>query len=147
MDGNIFPVQMKVRDYECDAGGGVNNAIYLNYLEFARGEFVRNELRWDFHELAKQGIGFVLARAELDFKRSLVAGEEFVVETVMERESKHRFLFTQNIYRLPARKLVLNGRITVAAINIHTGFSETPDALEQLLGERFVVPVKNQAIQ
>jgi len=55
--------------------------------------------------LTAQGIGFVMVRMEIDFRRSLEAGDEFVVETQMERESKRRFLFMQNIYCLPDRKL------------------------------------------
>jgi len=35
-----------VRDYECDSGNGVNSAVFLNYLESDRYEFLRNELRW-----------------------------------------------------------------------------------------------------
>lgn len=144
MDNKIFSLRLKVRDYECDSGNGVNNAVYLNYLEFARYEFLREELKWDIPALTAQGIGFVLVRMEIDFRRSLEAGNEFVIETLMERESKRRFLFTQDIYRLPDRKLVLNGKIVATAINIKTGRSETPEALENLLGERFAVPVEKE---
>ena len=31
-----FITTFKVRSYECDSYGHVNNAVYLNYLEFAR---------------------------------------------------------------------------------------------------------------
>ena len=31
-----FTLKFKVRSYECDSYGHVNNAVYLNYLEFAR---------------------------------------------------------------------------------------------------------------
>ena len=30
-----FTHKLKVRSYECDTYGHVNNAVYLNYLEFA----------------------------------------------------------------------------------------------------------------
>ena len=140
MDENVFSIQLQVRDYECDSGNGVNNAIFLNYLEHARMSFLREKLKWDIPALIAQDIGFVLVRMEVDFRRSLEAGNEFVIETVMKRESKRRFLFTQNIFLLPDRKIVLNGKITATAINIKTGRSETPDILEGLLGERFPVP-------
>ena len=35
----VFELPMKVRDYEVDAEGIVNNAIYLHYLEHTRHEF------------------------------------------------------------------------------------------------------------
>jgi acyl-CoA thioester hydrolase len=141
-DNNVFALQMKVRDYECDSGNGVNNAIFLNYLEFARFEFLRQELKWDIPALTKQDIGFVLVNMNIDFRRSLEAGDEFIVETVMERESKRKFLFTQNIYLLPERKIVLNGKIIATVINTKTLRAEVPDSLETLLGERFAVPSK-----
>ncbi|MBU2223338.1 MAG: acyl-CoA thioesterase, partial [Gammaproteobacteria bacterium] len=31
----VFSVDFKVRDYECDMQGIVNNAVYFNYLEHA----------------------------------------------------------------------------------------------------------------
>lgn len=142
MNNKVFSLQLKVRDYESDSGGGVNNAVYLNYLEFARYEFLREELKWDLQALASQNIGFVLTRIEVDFRRSLVAGEEFVVETTIKRESKLLFLFTQNIYRLPDRKLMVTAKVFATAINTRTGRTEIPEVLENLLNERFSAPAE-----
>ena len=36
----IFKTEFKVRTYECDLYGHVNNAVYLNYFEAARVEFL-----------------------------------------------------------------------------------------------------------
>ena len=35
----FFEMPIKVRDYECDAQGIVNNANYLHYLEITRHDF------------------------------------------------------------------------------------------------------------
>lgn len=32
----VFRIDLKVRDYECDLQGIVNNGVYFNYLEHAR---------------------------------------------------------------------------------------------------------------
>ena len=36
----IFETDIKVRSYELDSFGHVNNANFLNYLEAARGNFL-----------------------------------------------------------------------------------------------------------
>lgn len=36
----IYELKMKVRDYECDLQGIVNNANYQHYLEHTRHEFL-----------------------------------------------------------------------------------------------------------
>ena len=40
MDKYIYELKMKVRDYECDLQGIVNNANYQHYIEHTRHEFL-----------------------------------------------------------------------------------------------------------
>ncbi len=41
MTENSFSIQLKVRDYECDMQGVVNNANYQHYMEHARHEYLK----------------------------------------------------------------------------------------------------------
>jgi len=67
-----FPVSLDipVRWRDLDALGHVNNSIYLTYLEMAR-EAYWNALGYD---LRPDGYGYILARAECDFRRPILAG-------------------------------------------------------------------------
>ncbi len=76
-----FVAEMRVRDYECGLQGIVNNAVYQNYLEHARHEFL-NSRGLDFAELTALGVIIVVIRAELDYKLPLKPRDDFSVSVV-----------------------------------------------------------------
>lgn len=51
-----FELRMRVRDYEVDVQGIVNNANYLHYMEHTRHEFCRNA-GFSFADMHRQEIG------------------------------------------------------------------------------------------
>lgn len=131
MEENCFSLEMAVRDYECDLQGVVNNAVYQNYLEHARHEYLKS-IGIDFAALAAQGINLVVTRVEIDYKASLTSGDTFVVEVRPERLSPVRIGFRQDIYRLPDRKVAIKALVTGTALNAK-GRPQLPEALKDLL--------------
>ncbi len=111
-----YQLEFQVRDYECDMQGHVNNAVYMNYLEHCRHEFIK-ELGLDFSELVRRGISLVVIRAEIDYKYSLRSGERFMIGVILERVSPLRYRFVQDIYLLPEKKLVLKARVVGTGVN------------------------------
>lgn len=69
----IFDLTLKVRDYECDLQGIVNNANYQHYTEHTRHEFLRSE-GISFADLHNRGIDAVVARLQMAFKTPLRSG-------------------------------------------------------------------------
>ena len=124
-------ITMEVRDYECDMADGVNNSVYMNYLEHARHSMLK-QAGIDFAELARQRIGLVVSRAEVDFLRSLMSGDKFVVKSFIRRASRLRFEFNQEIYRLVDNTLILKAKITGTPINAE-GRPKMPPELEELI--------------
>ena len=112
-----FQLEFQVRDYECDMQGHVNHAVYLNYLEHCRHEFLK-ELGLDFAELIRRGISLVVIRAEIDYKYSLLSGDRFLVGVILEKVSPLRYRFVQDIYLLPEKKLVLRARVTGTGVSV-----------------------------
>ncbi len=111
-----FQVMSKVRDYELDMQGIVNNGVYFNYLEHARHEYLlANGV--DFSALALQGINLVVIRSELDYKASLTSGDEYVVQVAVERLSKVKFGFRQQVIRRSDQKLCVAALVTGTALN------------------------------
>jgi len=124
-------LEFEVRDYECDLAGMVNNASYLNYLEHARHQYLKSK-QVDFAGLAGQGIYMVVLRVEMDYLFSLRSGDRFYVGSNLERVSRLRFGFLQDIYRLPDEKLVLKAKVIGTAVN-EKGRPTLPEELERLL--------------
>ncbi|MBE0509583.1 MAG: acyl-CoA thioesterase [Chromatiales bacterium] len=131
MEGYDFSLEMHVRDYECDIQGIVNNGVYQNYLEHVRHVYLK-QIGIDFAELARQGINLVVVRAELDYKLPLTTGDHFVVALKMRRESRLKFAFFQDIYRLPDKRLIMNAKVIGTALN-QRGRPELPEALDRML--------------
>lgn len=128
----MHEIELKVRDYECDMDHVVNNAVYLNYLEHARHEFLRG-LGIKFGDLSKRGISLVVTRIEADFKASLTSGDSFVVRTELQRNGRLRLQFIQHIHRAPDNRLMLSAVVTGTALN-ERGRPEISSELESALG-------------
>ncbi len=109
-------IDLQVRDYECDIQGIVNNAVYQNYLEHARHQFLLSK-GVNFIELSSKGIHLVVVRVELDYKLPLKPDDGFWVGTNIEQISKIRFGFNQSIYKADGERLVLQAKIIGAAID------------------------------
>ncbi|MCV2402958.1 acyl-CoA thioesterase [Marinomonas sp. C2222] len=107
-------VNFEVRDYECDMQGIVNNAVYQNYLEHARHQFIHSK-GLDFAEITSQGINLVLTKAELDYKRSLKSNDRFYITTTAKQVSKLKIAFYQEIYLTDSKQLMLKAKMTVAS--------------------------------
>jgi acyl-CoA thioester hydrolase len=133
MTEKVFDLELKVRDYECDMDHVVNHAVYLNYLEHARHEFLMG-IGIKFGELSKRGISLVVTRVEADFKASLTSGDTFIVRTSFNRKGRIRLQFSQNIYRMPDKRLMLSAVVTGTALN-ERGRPEIPLELDLVLAK------------
>lgn len=105
----IFSLPFKVRDYECDLQGIVNNANYQHYTEHTRHEYLRSE-GINFAELHSRGIDAVVARMQMSFKYPLHSGDEFVCKLVVKKEGI-KYVFYQDIFLLPNEKLIFKSSV------------------------------------
>lgn len=107
----IFELPIKVRDYEVDAEGIVNNANYLHYLEHTRHEFCE-QAGFSFRQMHSQGIDPVVSRVEINYKRSLGLGETMISRLALQRKGP-LFIFIQDIYN-SSEELVVQAKVMVA---------------------------------
>ncbi|MPQ47028.1 YbgC/FadM family acyl-CoA thioesterase [Marinifilum sp. N1E240] len=109
MNQYIYTLKLKVRDYECDLQGVVNNSVYQNYLEHARHEFLES-IGSNFKQLHEEGVDAMVSRIEIDYKTSLTSGDEFEIKLYVKREGV-KLIFHEDIYRMSDNKLCAKGKV------------------------------------
>lgn len=92
----IYELPIKVRDYEVDAEGIVNNANYLHYLEHTRHEFCESA-GLTFRRMHELGLDPVVSHIDIRYMRPLGLGESMVSRLALSRRGPV-FVFRQDIY-------------------------------------------------
>lgn len=122
MEKYIYELKMKVRDYECDLQGIVNNANYQHYLEHTRHEFL-SATGFSFARLHEEGVDPVVARLTMAFKTPLRSGDEFVSKLYLKKEGI-KYVFYQDIFRLPDEKVVIKASVETVCV-VHGRLSDS----------------------
>lgn len=128
-----YQVELAVRDYECDMQGIVNNAIYQNYMEHTRHEFIKT-LGLNFTTLCEQGIDVVVARIAIAFKNSLRGDDRFISCVSVEKQGV-KYVFDQAIFNAETGQVIATGKVTTVA-RVNGKLSPAPfidKALEKLV--------------
>lgn len=124
----LYKHTFKVRDYECDLQGIVNNANYQHYTEHTRHEFLRAH-GVSFADLHARGIDAVVAGMQMRFKTPLRSGDTFESCLALRKEGI-KYVFVQDIYRLPDHKVVFKS--TVEAVCVINGKLSDCDELNRV---------------
>ncbi|MCD8293336.1 MAG: acyl-CoA thioesterase [Prevotellaceae bacterium] len=110
----IYELEMKVRDYECDLQGIVNNANYQHYLEHTRHEFLLSTGA-SFARLHEAGVDPVVARISMAFKTPLKSGDRFVSRLALKKEGI-KYVFYQDLFRKSDDKLVVKSVVETVCV-------------------------------
>ncbi len=71
--------QIKVRSYECDSYGHVNNAVYVNYLEVGRMEFLHG-IGFDYNGIIDAGYFLFVSHIDIRYKASAHLDDILTIE-------------------------------------------------------------------
>jgi acyl-CoA thioester hydrolase len=106
----LFRHRLSVRFRDCDALGHVNHAVYLTYCEQARFVLWRAQLQFAVRPpAAHSGPGFILARAEVDYRSQVRYGDEIEVQLSLAGIGRTSFTYTYEL------KDVATGRVVASA--------------------------------
>ena len=125
----LFQLEDKVRDYECDLQGVVNNANYQHYMEHTRHEFLES-LGENFGAMHEQGIDAFVSRVDIQYKHSLRSGDRYRSCLNLSKKGP-KLIFEQDIYRLSAGALATRG--TVESVVVQNGRLTRGEYFDELL--------------
>ncbi|HZO64961.1 MAG: acyl-CoA thioesterase [Kribbellaceae bacterium] len=97
--GEPFAVPVTVRGYELDTQGHLNQAVYIQYAEYARWEFLR-AAGISQEELLGTGVGPVALETTIRYQRELRGGDEVTVSCAFEWTGGKTFRIVQEILML-----------------------------------------------
>lgn len=129
----VFKLNCSVRDYELDFQGIVNNAVYQNYLEHTRHEFVK-QAGLNLPALHREGLDPVLVHADIQYKTPLVSGDQFI-SCLNIRPEGIRLVFSQDIFRLSDYKPIVKAKIEIVILK--NGRPERHSPFNELLKPYF----------
>ena len=112
-----FACQVRVYYEDVDIGGVVYYANYLRYFERARSEWLRSLGVNQERLAAVEGIGFVVARAEVDFKIGARL-DDLLRVTVKMTEKKKTYLWLEQEARREDGLVCTTARFQVACVRL-----------------------------
>lgn len=109
-----FKLTIKVRDYECDLQGVVNNSNYQRYMEHTRHEYLES-LGENFGAMHEKGIDAFVSRVDIQFKTSLRSGDSCLSCLRLAKEGP-KLVFYQDLFRSSDGALAAKGKVETVVV-------------------------------
>ncbi len=123
-----FQTSLVSRSYECDSYGHVNHAVFLNYLEVARIEFLKT-MNYTLDSLKEMNLLLPIVKLEIEYKRQILAGEKIFVTVKWIKKNHSSAVFEQLIYNEDQSIIISKAFITWVAVNLQGKPVKIPDEL------------------
>lgn len=110
----FYQLEFKVRDYECDLQGVVNNANYLHYMEHTRHE-LWHHLGGNFGKMHEEGIDAFVYKTTVTYKKSLRSGDKFISALTFHLKGA-KLIFNQDIISCDGSILYSHAEVEVVTV-------------------------------
>ena len=112
-------IEFKIYVEDTDFQGVVYHANYLKYFERSRSEFLSNA-NISQKNLREKNTAFVIKGIKINYLKAAELGDQIVVQTSVEKKSKARMIFYQNVIHKITGKEFVNGEVEVCFIDLTT---------------------------
>jgi len=126
-------IQVEVRPTELDSMGHVNNAKFLEYMEWSREEWY-NKAELPFDTFTTLGLGTVVVNININFRKEARLGEHLTVSTEPIRKGRTSFVLRHAIVNAN-EELVAEANVVNVTIDLRSRrASPLPNALAKMFG-------------
>jgi len=105
-----YLTEIKIRGYQADFYGHVNNARYLEFLEEDRWALLESKI--DLRKWAERGLIFMVVNINVNYRQAVSVGETLVVTTGVEKIGNKSAVLRQEIFLKGTEKLVTDALVT-----------------------------------
>lgn len=120
MSASSLTSRLRVRSCDVDSFGHVNNAVYLQYCEGARNDYLL-ERGLSFADFRRWNAGPLLVSAQLEFHAPAVTDDELLVRGTLVREGRIRFRIDHELERVADGSRICSARLDFAFVDLNTG--------------------------
>ena len=132
-------LEITVRSTHIDVMGHVNNAKYVEFLEWGRVDEIEKKgiNIWD---MVKRGLGFAVVNLNIHYRKEAFAGDILIVRTSFkELRNRKVGIIEQIITNKESNDVVCEAEVTFLIFDIHKHKSVTmPEELSKLLPKKEV---------
>ncbi len=127
-------LEITVRSTHIDVMGHVNNAKYVEFLEWGRVDEVEKK-GVDLWGMVKRGLGFAVVNLNIHYRKEAFAGDILVVNTIFkELRNRKVGIIDQLITKKDSDEVVCEAEVTFLIFDINKHKSVTmPEELSKLL--------------
>jgi len=125
----MFEYHLTAKGYELDSYNHVNNAVYLNYMEQARWEIMREQKLLD--RLQGQDKKLVVTEIQIKFKKEIKLFDKIVVLTKVKKEAPY-LVFQHKINNVSSGLQVARASVKTILLDSNNMPEDIPEDLISL---------------
>ncbi|NNG26942.1 MAG: acyl-CoA thioesterase [Ignavibacteriaceae bacterium] len=118
---SIFETEIAIRPDDIDLNNHVHNTKYLDFVQAARYEQMKNDYKMPMADFHKLGYNWVASSAYIEWKRALLLDDKIIVQARLDYIDGAQCKVNFWIVKKVNKKIAAEGNIIYTMISIKTG--------------------------